>query len=161
MPASQIASLERVPASAPVNAAVTPAGRARKPGVGGFVTAVRRSFARRGATEREPRPPADLTEALALRCSFPTWLAARWMKRYGASEAEALMRALNERPPLTLRANTLRVTREALAARLETEDDIATLPSRYAAEGLVANHGGSPSAWRAFADGAFAIQDEA
>jgi len=161
MTAYQIAFLERVPAFAAVNDAVTLAGRARKPGVAGFVNAVLRSFSRRGATEREPRPPAELVEALALRCSFPTWLAARWMARYGASEAEALMRALNERPPLALRANTLRVTRDALAARLATEDDIATLPSRYAAEGLVANHGGSPSAWRAFADGAFAIQDEA
>ncbi len=161
MTAYQIAFLERVPAFAAVNDAVTLAGRARKPGVGGFVNAVLRSFARRGATEREPRPPADLTEALALRCSFPTWLAARWMERYGASEAEALMRALNERPPLTLRANTLRVTREALAARLETEDNIATRPSRYAGEGLIADHGGSPGQWRAFADGAFVIQDEA
>src|SRR5206468_3305501 len=87
-----------------------------KPGVAGFVNAVLRSFSRRGATEREPRPPADLVEALALRCSFPTWLAARWMARYGASEAEALMRALNERPPLALRANTLRVNRGRILA---------------------------------------------
>ena len=34
------------------------------------------------------------------------------------AEAEALMAALNERPPLTIRANTLRITREDLAARL-------------------------------------------
>jgi len=161
MTAYQIVFLERVPAFAAVNDAVTLAGRARKPGVGGFVNAVLRSFARRGAAEREPRPPADLVEALAIRCSFPTWLAARWMERYGAGDAEALMRALNERPPLTLRANTLRVTREALAARLQTEETIATRPTRYVAEGLVAEHGGSPGGWRAFADGAFAIQDEA
>src|SRR5215813_11351055 len=161
MTAYQIAFLERVPAFAAVNDAVTLAGRARKPGIAGFVNAVLRSFARRGAAEREPRPPADLVEAVALRCSFPTWLAARWMKRYGASDAEALMRALNERPPLTLRANTLRTTPEALAARLATDDDITTRPSRLAPEGLVADHRGSPSEWRAFIDGAFVVQDEA
>jgi 16S rRNA (cytosine967-C5)-methyltransferase len=161
MTAYQIAFLERVPAFAAVNDAVTLAGRARKPGVGGFVNAVLRSFARRGAAEREPRAPADLVEALALRCSFPSWVAARWMERYGASDAEKLMRALNERPSLTLRTNTLRVTREALAARLETEEKIGTRPTRYASEGLVAEHGGRPGNWRAFADGAFAIQDEA
>lgn len=157
----QIVFLERVPAFAAVNDAVTLAGRSRTPGVGGFVNAVLRSFARRGAAEREPRPPADPVEALALRCSFPTWIAARWTERYGAGDAEALMRALNERPALALRANTLRVTREELAARLETEEKIATRPTRYAPEGLVAEHAGRPGDWRSFADGAFAVQDEA
>src|SRR5262249_61341465 len=109
------------------------------------ISAVQGSFAGGGPAGRGPRPPADLVGAVALRCSSPPWLAARWMKRYGASDAEALMRALNERPPLTLRANTLRTTPEALAARLATEDDIATRPSRPAPEGPAADHGGSPT----------------
>ncbi|MGH7388793.1 MAG: 16S rRNA (cytosine(967)-C(5))-methyltransferase RsmB [Candidatus Rokuibacteriota bacterium] len=162
MTAYQIAFLERVPPFAAVNDAVTlAAGGRAKPGVSGFVNAVLRSFARRGPREREPRPPGDPAEALALRCSFPTWLAARWIARWGAAEAEALMRAMNERPPLALRANTLRTTREALAARLAAEDGVTARPTRYAPEGLVAEHGGRPADWRAFADGAFAVQDEA
>ena len=76
--AYQIAFLERVPAFAAVNDAVSLAGHA-KPGVAAFVNAVLRSFARRGPREREPRLPADPIEALAIRCSFPTWLAARWV----------------------------------------------------------------------------------
>ena len=97
-----------------------------------------RSFARRGVREREPAPPRDPIDALATRCSFPTWLAARWVARYGAADAEALMRSLNERPPVTLRANTLRLSREALALRLAAEDDVATRPTPHAPEGLVA-----------------------
>ena len=159
--AYQIVFLERVPAFAAVNDAVTLAGRSRKPGVGGFVNAVLRSFARRGAAEREPRPPSDPVEALALRCAFPTWLAARFVARYGAIDAEALMRAFDQRPPLTLRANTLRMTPETLAERLKTDDQIATQPTRFAPEGLVTEHGGRPADWRAFAEGAFAVQDEA
>jgi len=159
--AYQMVFLERVPTFAAVDDAVTlaKAGRAR-PGVSAFVNAVLRSFARRGVREREPRPPVDPVDALALRCSFPTWIAARWIERWGEAEAETLMRALNERPPLTLRANTLRTTREALAVRL-AEDGVATHPSRHAPEGLVAEHGGRPADWRSFADGAFAVQDEA
>jgi len=103
MTAYQIAFLERVPAFAAVNDAVTLAPRA--PGVSAFVNAVLRSFARRGAREREPAAPRDPGDALATRCSFPTWVAERWVARYGREEAEALMRALNERPPLTLRAH--------------------------------------------------------
>lgn len=159
MTAYQLVFLERVPSFAAVNDAVTLAPRT--PGVKPFVNAVLRAFARRGAREREPAPPRDATEALATRCSFPTWLAARWVARYGHPEAEALMRAMNERPPLTLRANTLRVTREALAARLAAEEGLAARPTRWAPEGLVVGPGGAPASWRAFTEGLFAVQDEA
>ena len=157
--AYQIALLERVPSFAAVNDAVTLAPRT--PGVREFVNAVLRSFARRDPREREPAPPRDLIDALATRCSFPTWLAERWVGRYGREGAEALMRALNERPPLTLRTNTLRITRDALARRLETEEGLAWRPTPLAPEGLVVGPGGAPGEWRAFADGSCAVQDEA
>ena len=159
MAAYQIAFLERVPAFAAVDDAVTLAPRT--PGVAAFVNAVLRSFSRRGAREREPAPPRNPTAALAVRCSFPTWLAERWTERYGAGDAEALMRALNERPPLTLRANHLRITRDALGRRLAEEEGLACRPTKAAAEGLVVDHAGAPGEWRAFADGSFAVQDEA
>jgi 16S rRNA (cytosine967-C5)-methyltransferase len=161
MAAYQLVFLERVPAFAVVSDAVTLA-RGRTRGLAEYTNAVLRSFARRGVREREPAPPRDPLEALATRCSFPTWLAARWIGRYGATEAEALMRALNERPPLTLRANTLRLTREALAERLAAEDGVPTRPTTLAPEGLVvAAHAGAPGAWKAFAEGACIAQDEA
>jgi len=159
MTAYQIALLDRVPTFAAVNDAVTLAPRT--PGVKPFVNAVLRSFARRAPHEREPAAPRDPLEALATRCSFPTWLAARWVARFGREEAEALMRASNERPPLTLRANALRTTRDALAERLAAEEGLAVRPTRHAPEGLVVGPGGAPASWRAFGDGSFAVQDEA
>src|SRR3989441_9174641 len=96
MTAYQLVFLERVPAFAAVNDAVTLA-RSGARGAAEYTNAVLRAFAKRGAREREPAPPRDPTDALATRCSFPTWLAARWVTRYGAAEAEALMRAMNER----------------------------------------------------------------
>lgn len=161
MTAYQIAFLERVPPFAAVNDAVTLARPRATPGTAAFVNAVLRSFARRGPREREPRPPADPVEALAVRCSFPTWLAARWIRRYGADEATALMRAMNDRPPLAVRANTLRLAREALAERLVREEGLATRPTRYAPEGLVVENGSRPGDWQAFEDGACVVQDEA
>jgi 16S rRNA (cytosine967-C5)-methyltransferase len=158
----QLVFLDRVPAFAAVNDAVTLAGRGARSGVGAFVNAVLRSLARRGPGEREPRLPADPVEALAVRTSFPTWLAARWVARWGAGEAEALMRAMNERPPLTLRTNTRRTTREALAERLAAEHRVRTRPTPYAPEGLiVVEPAGAPSTWRPFADGQCVVQDEA
>jgi len=159
MTAYQIVFLERVPAFAAVNDAVTLAPRA--PGASAFVNAVLRSFARRGPREREPAPPRDPLDALATRCSFPTWLAERWVTRYGRHDAEALMRALNERPPLTLRVNRLRSTRDTVGQRLAEEEGLEWRPTRLAPEGLVVGPGGAPGEWRAFADGSFAVQDEA
>jgi 16S rRNA (cytosine967-C5)-methyltransferase len=160
MTAYQLVFLERVPSFAAVNDAVTIA-RTRRRGVAEYTNAVLRSFSRRGAREREPAAPRDPVDALAMRCSFPTWLAARWVERYGAGDAEALMRALNERPPVTLRVNTLRLTREALAERLQAEDDVATRLTPYAPEGVIAARAGEPGGWRVFAEGACVAQDEA
>jgi 16S rRNA (cytosine967-C5)-methyltransferase len=157
--AYQIAFLERVPAFAAVHDAVTLARGA--PGVAEYVNAVLRAFCRRGAAEREPPPPRDPLEALATRASFPTWLAARWVTRYGAEEAEALMRALNARPPLTVRANTLRTSPEALAARLRDEEHARVRVTPLAPEGLTVEGGGDPGRWRAFAEGLCVLQDEA
>jgi 16S rRNA (cytosine967-C5)-methyltransferase len=159
MTAYQITFLERVPAFAAVNDAVTLARRA--PGVAEYVNAVLRAFARRGAAEREPPVPRDPVDALATRCSFPTWLAGRWLARYGAEEAEALMRALNARPPLTVRTNTLRTSREQLAARLAAEERVRTRATPLAPEGLVVEDGGDPGGWRVFVEGACVVQDEA
>jgi 16S rRNA (cytosine967-C5)-methyltransferase len=140
--AYQLAFLERVPAFAAVNDAVSLARGA--PGVAEYVNAVLRAFARRGPAEREPAPPRDPIDALATRCSFPTWLADRWVARYGAEEAEALMRALDARPPLTVRANTLRTTRETLVARLRDEEQLDARPTPLAPEGLLVEGGGNP-----------------
>jgi 16S rRNA (cytosine967-C5)-methyltransferase len=71
------------------------------------------------------------------------------------------MRAMNDRPPMTVRANTLRLTREALAQRLTREEQLAGAPTAYAPEGLILEHGGAPAGWPAFAEGTFAVQDEA
>ena len=158
MAAYQLVFLERVPPFAVVNDAVSLA-RGRTPGLAQYTNAVLRSFTRRGA--REAPAPRDAVEALATRCSFPTWLAARWLERYGVHDAEALMRALNARPPVTLRVNTLRVTREALAARLAAENDLMTRPTPHAPDGLIAARGGEPGAWNAFIEGACVAQDEA
>jgi 16S rRNA (cytosine967-C5)-methyltransferase len=157
MTAYQVAFLERVPAFAAVNDAVTLARGA--PGVAAYVNAVLRAFTRRGVAEREPPLPRDPLEALATRCSFPTWLAGRWVARYGATEAEALMRALDERPPLTVRANTLRTSREGLVARLR-EDHIEARATVLAPEGVVIEGGGDPGRWRTFAEGGCVVQDE-
>lgn len=154
----QLVFLDRVPRWAAVDEAVSVARlKSRVPGPAEFVNAVLRSFTRAAAP---PRLPADPIEAASVRWSFPDWMAARWITRYGPDEAERLMAALNERPPVTIRANSLRISREDLAARLRDEELAETDPTALAPEGLTVRRGGV-GRWAAFASGWCSIQDEA
>jgi 16S rRNA (cytosine967-C5)-methyltransferase len=161
MTAYQIAFLDRVPAWAAVSDAVTLAKERARPGVPEFVNAVLRSFARRGPAERRPALPRDPLDALAVQCAFPTWLAARWVARWGREEAEALMLAMNDRPPLTVRVNTRAASRDRVSRRLREEEGLGSEPTRWAPEGLVVEHGRPPGHWKVFADGEVVPQDEA
>ncbi|HSB41783.1 MAG TPA: 16S rRNA (cytosine(967)-C(5))-methyltransferase RsmB, partial [Methylomirabilota bacterium] len=107
-----------------------------------------------------PRLPADPIEAAGIRWSFPDWMVARWFARYGPEEAQRLMAALNDRPSVTIRANTLRISREDLAARLREEELAETEPTKLAPEGLTVRRG-AVGRWAAFTSGWCAIQDEA
>ena len=156
--AYQLIFLDRVPRWAAVDEAVSVARlKSRVPGPAEFVNAVLRSFTR---APGPPRLPALPVEAAGVRWSFPDWMAARWIDRYGMEEAERLMAALDERPPVTIRANTLRITREDLAARLRDEELAETDPTTLAPEGLTVRRG-AVGRWAAFAAGWCAIQDEA
>jgi len=156
--AYQLLFLERVPRWAAVDEAVRLAHlKARSPGPPQFVNAVLRALTRATAP---PPLPAEPVQALAISLSFPDWLAERWVARYGVDEATALMRALNERPPVTIRANLLRASREELARRLRDVELAETRPTLLAPEGLRVERG-VPARWAAFAEGWFTAQDEA
>lgn len=82
-------------------------------------TALVNAVLRRLAASKAPPPlPGDPVERLSILSSHPQWLVRRWIERFGPAEAEALARANNETPPLTLRVNTLRTDRERVAERL-------------------------------------------
>jgi len=156
--AYQVFFLDRVPRWAAVDEAVSIARlKARTPGPAEFVNAVLRALTR--ATQPPPLP-ANPVEALGTRLSFPDWIAARWVDRYGATEAEALMAGMNERPPVTIRVNRLRGSREDLARRVRDEELAETRPTMLAPEGLAVVRG-AVAQWTAFAEGWCAIQDEA
>ena len=56
---------------------------------------------------------------LALRYSFPGWLVDRWLEAFGDKKCEAILKATHDRPPLVIRANTLKMSCEELIAQLD------------------------------------------
>lgn len=95
---------------------------------------------------------------IALACSLPDWLAARLCADWG-DEAEHLARALNERAPMTVRANTLVATRDQLAAELAREQ-LTAEPGRWSDTALVVTSRTNLFASAAFKRGAMEAQDE-
>jgi 16S rRNA (cytosine967-C5)-methyltransferase len=153
----QLLHLDRVPAAAVVNDAVELAGKAGKRSAAGFVNAVLRRVSRERA--HLPLPAGPSIDFLAITLSHPRWLAGRWLARHGFAAAEAWARFDNNPAPLTLRANTLRTTRDALAETLDTLG-VATEPARFASEALRATSG-NPLLTPLAHSGAFFVQDEA
>lgn len=142
----QLLHLDRVPASAVVDDAVDLTRGARKQSATGFVNAVLRSTLRNRHRLPLPSRPAEASDPgsaaayLGITHSHPDWLVQRWLRRYGFHDAERWVRFNNDPAPLTIRANTLHVTRDQLAAAL-AQDGIETDPTRYAPDGLVVRAG--------------------
>jgi 16S rRNA (cytosine967-C5)-methyltransferase len=164
--AYQLLLLERIPPSAAVNETVglvKPAnqtGRTAGRDWSGFVNAVLR------AITREPPPPepdsrVDPIGAYSIRYSCPSWLTERWVSRFGAEAADRLCRATTVIPPMTIRANTLRCNRDALAASL-SRSGLAVSPTRLSPVGLTLEKSRAAlSDLQEFRDGLFYVEDEA
>jgi 16S rRNA (cytosine967-C5)-methyltransferase len=163
--AFQLLHLDRVPASAAVNDAVDLARKAGKQSASGLVNAVLRRISReRSRLPLPPRPAdpaADRAASLAYlsgTLSHPEWLVSRWLDRHGFEATETWARFDNGPAALTLRVNTLRMPREALAVSLETHG-VATEPTRFAPHGLVVRSG-NPLLTPLASGGLFIVQDE-
>ena len=99
-------------------------------------------------------------EKLVSRFSFPTWLAELIVEEFGEDDSYAFANALNLPGPVTLRVNTLRISREDLAAQLQTEG-VETVRGLFARDAL---HVQTPRpnilGLRAHQTGLFEVQDE-
>ncbi len=149
--------LDRIPVSAAVNETVNLA-KVLAPRSAGFINAVLRTADRERDEIRYPDRQGDPVGCLSARYSHPQWIIARWIEQLG-DEAESLAIAMSEAPPLTIRTNTLRITRDALIARLAAEGANADA-TRFSPDGLnIATRiplVGLPG----FSEGLFTIQDE-
>jgi 16S rRNA (cytosine967-C5)-methyltransferase len=178
--AYQLLHLTRVPAAAVVDDAVDLTKRVGKRSASGFVNAVLRTISRRRASlplPARPTDPADRDAALnylSVTLSHPRWLAHRWHERFGLDVAVAWMQFNNTPGAVTLRANRLNMTREALVERLAADpstgsgssaadprdDEIRVHPTTYAPDGLVVDRG-HPLRGSGQEQGWFVVQDEA
>ena len=179
MTAFQLVHLDRIPASAAVNDAVALTGKVGKRSASGLVNAILRRISRERDHLPLPQKPKMVAGTFAAKVpatifdsreqeqallylertlSHPRWLVARWLERVGFDAAERWAIFDNTPAALTLRGNTLRISREALAERLASLD-IETEPTRFAPHGLTVRRG-NPLLTPLMNEGLFLVQDE-
>lgn len=157
----QVLFLDRIPVSAAVNTAVEMAKQQAPPWVVRFVNGLLRNAAANHATVPFPDPEKEPDRYLAAHQSFPRWMIRRWISRFGAVETELLCSAVNRIPPITIRTNTAKTSRDDLAAALsDFTQNLRKAPQ--APDGISFFRPSVPICelpW--FREGGFQVQDEA
>lgn len=155
----QLFFLSKVPASAACNQAVELTKKYGHAGTVKFVNAVLRNAARNPEKVVYPAMQDDPVRSLALRYFHPDWIVKRWIERLGPEEAEALCRINNATPPLSLRTNTLKISRDKLLAVL-AEEGVECEASQWTPEGILCYGFPALGSLQSLQQGLFQIQDE-
>ena len=132
----QIYFLDRIPASAACNEAVNLAKKFGHQGTVKFVNAVLRNSVRNKEHIVYPLIEEDQVLHLSLTLQHPAWLLKKWIRDYGLAEAQKLCVFNNQVPSLSLRVNTLAISRDELLDRL-LADDFVVKPSEWSKDGIV------------------------
>ena len=146
----------RVPGYAVVNESVEMEKRAGRPSL---VNAVLRNLLRKKDTPPLPLVYKDVVKDISINTSHQEWMVKRWLTRFGIDEARLLAEANNTMPPLVLRTNTLKISRDELL-RGFAEKKISAEPAQFASDGIVIGGETSYQDLSSFY-GLFAVQDEA
>ncbi len=151
----QLKYLDRIPDHAAVNETVALVPRRAS----GFVNAVLRAFLRAGKEIPLPDREKDPVAHLSVSHSVGEPLVRAFSDAYGAKKTEAILSAFEKRGGLTLRVNTLHLSREALLARFRAAG-IDAAPTEQSAVGIRLGDL-PPTTLPGFEEGAFFVQDEA
>lgn len=158
MGAYELYYMDAAPDRAAVNEAVALARYAKKTSAGALINAVLRRFLREGKPLPLPDAGRDPDGYFSVRYGVPAWIIRQWTEQYGSGTAEALAKAALSRPPLYVRANTLKTTADELAASLALQgvkaEKCASLENCLMLSGT-----GSIDRLPAYGDGLFYVQD--
>ncbi|MDF2568931.1 MAG: rsmB [Sporomusa sp.] len=155
----QLFFLEKIPASAACNQAVELTKRYGHAGTVKFVNGVLRNAARSPEKIVYPDRDKQPVKYLALKYFHPEWLIERWVKRLGATACEELCQTNNNTPPLSVRTNTIKISRNELIQRLEDEG-VKCQNSDWTPEGIVCYEHPGLGTLASLQAGLFQVQDE-
>ena len=153
----QVFFLDRVPNSAAVNESVELAKKFCGLGASKFVNGVMRSAVRE--PHKSDFPTSDDLQSLALRNFHPLWLVKLFVEEFGLDATKKILAFDNTDPPLCLRVNCLRTTREKILEALN-RFGLQAVPSTLAPEGIICKGHGALDKFQPLRSGLCQVQDE-
>ena len=147
----------RVPNSAAVNESVELSKKFCGLAESKFVNGVLRSAVR--DLHKSDFPTGDDVQSLALRSFHPAWLVELFAEEFGLDATKQLLDFDNTDPPLCLRVNFLKTTREKILDALKNIGFQAEA-STFAPEGVICKGHGSLDKFQPLRDGLCQVQDE-
>ncbi len=156
--AYQMIFLDRVPAHAVVDDAVTEVRRIGGPKLGGFANGLLRKLSREG---EPPLPEGDDRKSISIRHSMPEWILALLAENLGESELAAAAAGMQSVAPMCVRVNRKRISRAELAIRLTESEGATTTEEPHYPWALLVQSLGSPEHSQSFAEGLWTVQDPA
>ena len=151
-----------LPAHAAVDLTVSLATtRGERGFVNGVLRAALRQYKSPDGTISLPLPARErgLARYLSIAYSFPQELVRHFLGLLGDEETERLLAAFNRESPLTVAVNTLKTTREELAARFAAAG-IVCCATPLSPVGLILSDAPPVASLPGFAEGLFFVQDE-
>ena len=156
----QMLYTERIPDFAIVDEAVEITKKMHPAGAG-LVNAILRNVVRKKDVITYPEMEKDPSLYISIVHSHPLWLVKKWIDIFGIEDTAVLCRANNEIPPVSLRVNTLKTTREKAREEL-SQDGTDVRLSVFSPDGLiVSNPVMSIRDTKLFKAGHIQLQDEA
>lgn len=155
----QIFFLSKIPVSAACNQAVELTKKYGHSGTIKFVNAVLRNAVRHPEKVTYPECETNPVGFISLKYMHPEWIVKRWIKRFGVEATEALCQINNLTPPLSIRTNTLKITRNDLIKQLQSEEVVCE-PSNITPEGIICHKYPSLGTLCSLQKGLFQVQDE-
>lgn len=147
----------RVPNSAAVNESVELSKKFCGLGESKFVNGVLRSAVRNPI--KSEFPTGDDVQSLALRTFHPAWIVKLFAEEFGIDATKQLLAFDNTDPPLCLRVNFLKTTRENILDALKIFGFQADA-STFAPEGVICKGHGALDKFQPLRNGLCQVQDE-
>ena len=155
--AYQILYLSGIPDFAAVNECVK---LAENRGEASLLNGVLRTLCREKADLSLPPREKNFARYLSVKESFPLPLVRLFLEEYGEARTESILSAFNREKGLTLRVNTLKISRADYLAALQKQG-IKAEPTAHSPFGVRLTESLDPTGLYGFAEGYFFVQDEA
>ncbi|WP_213818443.1 16S rRNA (cytosine(967)-C(5))-methyltransferase RsmB [Garciella nitratireducens] len=154
----QMLYLDKIPQSAAVNESVKLGKKYGHKRISGFINGILRSISRSPQEILQP-DKKDIVHFLSIYYSHPKWMVEKWIKEYGKDFTIDLLKKNNEAPSISVRTNTLKISRERLIDLLQKED-IVTKKGEWCPEAIILENISNIDKNKYFKEGLFQVQDQ-